>query len=1703
MSGGLHAKRGFNYQDTVILDLLMTHFQEHGPSSTIRPEGIDDLDLAWEDCKGSVQKRFVQVKKPREDITTNPTDAPWTLAQVTTELLPGTMTRLKGNTWEQLWVLGDNLSPDVHRLVDAGMQAPTQLRTVYWLTVHRLARSQVLARATLDATSRSRLVTWNPSSQLSSSTDEPISLLVEQFSQIFETPSSEEMSDDYRRALNEIHTVLPNVLSRLRIKPVFGSEDEVRGRIQENLYQQYGLDQSIINDTLYRNLRGFISDISIIPGRRFNAEEFEAELRTIWPTMTPIRLPPPLDERYLRRPDLSSIFASRWKGRALEAIGISGAGKTMLAAEVYEKSREENPDRPVFYIEVRSDTELRDVLVGVSFHLRRYAFHTPFRIASAHAAGNTPHQVALNELARGLAGVPAVFLLLIDLVDGKCSDAFCRDLRTFLNGCPATLCRLAVLGQESAFRHFTDLDRRQLAIESVDIRGFKFDEFRTLAAQRHERPDPSILQQVYDSVTAGRSAGLYGRLARSLADAPSLERMYELSQSPPGQLLQLAERDRFSRISASARGAAECLICFALPFSRAEAEDVFEEQNIGQAIRELLDLGLLRHTGTDAFEIHETVRAGLEDSIARSTKRQAHAALAAHYEHAGSISTAIVHIEEAGDEVRAQCCARASFLEGNHWASLSGYVIAKSLVTAREAIEVFSSSRAIDGGYLFPNIVAAVGEPADAETLIDIIRAQCARFGSDYNWSRAIAEAVLCLAPNLATELYRIALFAVEGRERTTAISAILLATRHNGTCDPQMVVAIFDSLSDEQKRAFAPVLFESGCRDTLKRAFQLAELYTPGSDEHKEVMLGFSSLRLSELTEVTEFLAAVPEVQDGRMFAVQSPLMGALASYIWQNRDCFNRHCVTLLRARTTELAVQKAAIRTLVLTGNSTLYDICDDLSARTEDPIHGFAALAPSLTPAGIELDRYEERLLDPASGQGTRVAALAVLASSGADLDVLYHRVLEVEGTNGSGAVWDFLFLQMASKRPFAAALPLLRTQLRLSSESSSAIWAAPLKALGTLPGLEATTMLLEGLAHSNRSIKQVAALSLQERRARSALEDLRQNIAAEQQKEFRVGVAAAIAASGASGAHDIDTPVAGEQDVMLWQCIVAARTRDATFASKLVEIANNGSFNWQLRRTAINAAGYLPFDVALEGMLEILQEQSAIFGDKSTNLYAHSFLSWLLLDRAQDLLGLFVDGRDQFVSVVSEMFVEGASGSLDAPDMGLGEEVGEWAYCRLRAAGWPDALEAPDIVINELNRPMLYCAVLRSLRRVGRMDLIETALSGVKGPWFAIKCILECLRDGYHGPEDASKLRYLISQSAAADNRRVDACIDEVVAARRTPQRAAATLSTPDALCFRQLSFVEAVCLLSGDGNATPLSAETPVLLDQLDREQLRKLVHLADPVNDAEIGEETYLPGVSFHGEGYTVASRRVSYSGGQETSGSLIRPAIVAANWFGVEIHWQESMFKGAFIRKKLERVLSCISVSANAEVLYELLHRYPEELLGPLGSHPLCEHIGPLIDDRIVPILAANLASGPVGRLESLSRLARKIQGPEIDRVLAYIFNRWIGHFKGRQTGEGLELSHEYWRAFRELTSHPRFKLIKNWPEELVPILYSPDLAWFRKQDIARVLEGDRRSYIHLENVLFKSQDWEHFNHEEIDLLDEACDRLFNETVETGCES
>ena len=1698
MAGGIHAKRGFNYQDTVILDLLLAHFAEDRSSSTVRPEGIDDLDLAWKASDGSDQKRFVQVKKPREDTTTNPTGLPWTLGDITEELLPGTLSRLKGNTWEQLWILGDKLSAEARSLVDASADAPTRAPQIYWLTVHRLARSKVRVRAVPDDLKRQELMTWRPPAGLPARPDAVVSCLVEAFGKKLDTYISSETAEQYRRAVNEIHSVLPHVLSRLRIEQMFGSEDEVKERIQKTLHQRYGLDQNVVNDTLYRNLRGFISDISTIPERRFNAEDFEAELLAVWPTMTPIRHPPPLEPRHIYRRDLSSRFTSHGSGRILEAIGISGAGKTTLATEVYEQSRSANPERPVFYIEVRSATGLRDVLIGVAFHLRRYDYPDVFSIAARHAAGTTAHDVTLRELARSLAAVPGGCLLLVDLVDGHCSDSFSRDLRTFVKECPNTLCRLAVFGQESACRHFTQLERDHLGVTTIDIRGFTFEEFCTLVRQSHQELDYERLQDIFTRVTVGRSAGLYARLARSLADAPSFEKMRDLSRQPAAELLQLAERQKFTQLSATAQPAAEKLTCFALPFSRIEAEDVFQDVNVTLAIQELLELGLLRKSTVDTFEMHETVRSGLEGGIAKATRRNAHTALAAHYAATGSISAEVFHLKNAGDEVAARCRARTAFLEGKHWPELYGYVGGQGLVTAGEVIGIFGSSCTIEGSYLFPDVVATLGGPADADTVMDVIRAQLPRFVGDYNWATAMAGAFLALAAKRAPELFRIAL-CVEGddRERENAVSSVLLASRHHGRGDPQDLIALFDSLSYEQKPVFTPVLFEIGNRESLKRAFQLIESPLPAAAGQGVGGKRFNFLRVTSLGDVVEFLAAIPEVDDGRMFALQSPLLGGLAPFIWDNRHTFDEHCVTVLESKTTETSVQKAAIRVLVLTGNSRLFEICEALSSRSENPIHGFAALAPLFRPTLVDLGRYEERLLNPTKAPPVRLASLVVLAAAGGDLDVVYRKLCDAEASSGSLPFWDFLFLQTAVQNPFRAALALLDTQLWSSNDNHSRVFVGAVKALGALAVPEATAMLMKATTHPNRAVRATAAVALQEKRSRAALEGLKAQFQREDDREIRQLLAAAISASGPVGVRDLEVSCGPDPNITLWRCIVAGRTRDDSRASELVATATDRTLDWRLRRAAINAAGFQPFDAGLKDILPILSERSTLV-DKSMTLNGHSILSWLLVHETAGLLARFLEGREGFGQLLSDICGDWSKGLVDTGSVVSTGALGGWLYNRLESAGWPFSHNAPEIVVNELNTPLLFSAVLRSLRRVGRTDLIEAQIEKTDELWFVTKCVVECIRSGYAGAHAADRLRALVTRSGVARDQRLDNIVEEVRAGGRKPRQSSVGRSSPTALTSTNVSFDEAVGWLNEREKPDQLVGELVVLLRELSPEQFVRLVQLADPENDAEHGVETYVPGISLRGDDHTVGRRQVSYSGSGETRAAVIRPAIVAANVYDLEISWHEKLVKTPFGESYVRRVLHCIAVSLNSKVLYDQLRRYSEDFLQPLGSYPLCVHMAPLIDDRIVPILATSVELGTDGMLESLSTLARMVPSSEIDGVLASLFKRWAAQLEGGQSTDIGQPSHHFWGAFRELTSHPRFKEVKDWPTRLAAVLYSPRVAWFHRQDVARVLERDPRSYIHLERVRSETEDWEHFYVDELELLEQACERLFRRVAE-----
>ncbi len=71
-------------------------------------------------------------------------------------------------------------------------------------------------------------------------------------------------------------------------------------------------------------------------------------------------------------------------------------------------------------------------------------------------------------------------------------------------------------------------------------------------------------------------------------------------------------------------------------------------------------------------------------------------------------------------------------------------------------------------------------------------------------------------------------------------------------------------------------------------------------------------------------------------------------------------------------------------------------------------------------------------------------------------------------------------------------------------------------------------------------------------------------------------------------------------------------------------------------------------------------------------------------------------------------------------------------------------------------------------------------------------------------------------------------------------------------------------------------------------------------------------------------------------------------------------------------------------------------------------------------------------------------------------------------------------------------RFGWVPGWETRLLGILHS-NIMWYQKQQIVRVLEKSRRSYVPLESMLLRTENFEHYWSDEVDRLDEACQRLF----------
>jgi hypothetical protein len=1694
MSGGISAIKGFDYQATVILDRLFDHFDSRGLTARARPEGVDDLDLSWT-ADGADHRRYEQIKKPAEDLDGNLNPTPWTLPAVVAQLLPNTIAHLSGNTDTQVWIVGDEVDDAVNQLIDSGDNAPTAAAVSYWAALHGLARKDALDAGKLGKLIRRKLQRWLVPVDLPANPAEALRRIVIEFGNFARNEGAgAEVVVRYGIKAAQLHDSLPSILVRTSILSAYGTEPEVARRVYDRLEQRYALGRSVVEKTLFHNLRGFINDVSKQPGRRFDREELEFELRCVWPRMIPIKDPPPLDPEHVARPDLAERFATKWVGKAIEAVGISGSGKTTIASEAVEQSRITDPNRLVYYAEIRPDVGLRDVMVGVAFHLRRFGILEPFSISVVNGPAD---EEALLRLARSYSSIPQEVLLLMDLVEGTCSPTFARDLSTFIRALSSSVCRIAVFGQESAFRELTSLERDEHGVSRLDIRGFSFEEFVMLVGHHHPSFDRAALLAIYQRVTAGRAVGLFARLAQSLARASSLQEMAAMAARPADDILAQAEQQRFARISGGALDAANKLVCFALPFRRRDAEEIFPNENVGAAIRELLTQGLLRANDVESFEMHETVRAGLEGTIALNVRHFAHEALAAWYRREGLVTAEILHLEKAGKLTEARNCARDAFLRGERWAALSPYVISHKSVSADEAIGVIARVEPVEDTYLLSSILRGLGEPVAVDDLFEVLRGQPERFYADYQWALAISEAILEFAP---ARLHDLILFSLGSTSDPVQLESALTwlaiaARRKNAKIEPR-TIAFFDSQPRETKRPLLRFLLLDRQREALQRVFQfLGSGSEPLEGGRRAPIWRDLALQISTRDDTVELLAAMPAVKPAAMLTAKSALLEPLTSLVWAQRKALRAHCIEILQDGTMEEKVLENAIRVLVFLGEPSICALCDPLLTR-KDSVHGFATLVPALVPAFCDRSRYESRLLDCNAVLEDRVAALMVLASSGANLDDIYRRLKAGECDPQTAWGWDFFFLTLCAQVPFPDAIPLLEDFMKSAEQSHIHIILSAFMKLGELSVPAATAMLIRALDHADPRVRQCAAVGLSRRRARTALASLIEQYAREEVEALRVGLATAIVASGPLSVADLQTRH-NLPETELWRCILAMRLRDASIADRLITIAGDPARNWQLRRAAIFAAGRLPYEAALERIVPVVMAaRSPLTIDGNSSSLCHAALSSILLCGVGGMAPIFARGRSGFVDFFTEVIETHWKDSISQQGLPPGAEAAGWLFDRLVYQGWPANQDAPDLVLNELNIPMLHSAVLRSLRLTGRPDLIDEQLRSADHIWFAMKCLMERSRVGRRDLELASRLKSLVEASPCKGNELLHRVIAEIGGMQATPRPVGPTAVANQEVRMpvSHVRYDDAIRALSGAG--PKFSATHPLVFGAITSEQCERLIRLANPANDCNLGAETYVPLVQFTPNGYVVAQRRVTYTG-SESIRALVRPAIAAANRFGLPIPWHQELMTGVLATTYIPKYLACLGALNDSSRFYEELAQCEDELIPYLCNAAQVNPILKYVDARIVQSLARYVSSGTDELFEGLCALALQVNTPEIDSVLAGLLHRWTQRFDMTSAVFQHDTNHALWRGFNRLAEHPRFNFIDGWQSRLAATLLVP-MRPFRAENIVRVLERDPRSYILIESRLFKTANWEHFQQDEIDRLDNAAESLFVQVLE-----
>jgi hypothetical protein len=1512
MADGYQALKGFEYQATVNLDLIIKHFSQSSENISLRPEGEDDL-VVVPDKEGISQ--FFQIKKPKESEDGRQKSEAWALTEAVNGLLIGTLDRLRGNQHRQTWILGDEVDADVRKLLSYAPKEDGTHSAEYICALHILAKKQSKVVPPKHGDSRS-LNRWKPKS-----IGTPLSLVDNFQERLSASDIPQDKIDQYREEVNSLHEVLPSVLQRTSVEVVYGTDEEVRNRIQHELKEKYKLDWEVSKNTLLPCLRNFVSTVSSQRGRTIRKCEFEAEVRNIWPRMTMVCSPQSLQETDIRRTKLVDEVLNSIESGALEITGISGSGKTTLASEILERMESEGTLRKPIYMAVRSDKDFRDVISGIAFNLRNYGIDDLLPIAVNY---QTSDESSLLDSARFLSAIDIDLLCIIDLVDGQCSNTFSRELAIFIENLSSNKCKFIVLGQSSSFYGLSTLQKKKLKLPStINMPGFGFDEFLELAGKLSPNLDDerAALFEIYNILTANRSSMLYARLANLVAGCKSLEEMQRLAELPADEVLQEADRSKYNLLSNSIKQTADKLFCFILPFQEEQATRIFSSDRVGEAIIELVKCGLLRKLDNNHYEFHETTRRGMESLTPADTKIPTHQILSDYYKNKGDTVAQVYHLDQSGQHEAAIKVAKEAFILGENRTGLEGYVKKHALVSSSEIVNLIFDALDVGNSYMLPKMLDSLGNGDTASLILKRLKESPGVLNSDYQKTWQITEAIHRCDPFKIFDLVKIGLAQPMHTEKPDALEYIVQGVRNpKGSIISPEFEELFKRQSDEIKAKLLPLFLLDKRREILSEVFSFLEScqYSFNTRNNSFRSDAIRNLKIDDLTDLEEFLSAIPIPNDiNTMLISRSPSLGFLENYIWNHRFSIKPLCIEFSQVDSdNENALINALRILLFFQDESVLLFLKNRIPESSR--LKSLVNIIPSIYSNGIDLIECKEKILNAKLSFKERTSNFSVFYQADGNIDNIYQQLIEED--SGNSDAWKSLILMFSVINPSKAAMQIFEERLAVGANALPSINSASIVSkLGEMSGADVDEFLVRILG-AKEDIASAACLSLQVRRFKQALPVLLK-ICTENAGSLlgNMALVAAISSYPSDIAEFKEIwPIYPGMEI--WRCILIARLRPVSEADWLVKIATDRSKHWQVRRAAILASGNLPFEASLEKIYSIvLGERSSFLIDNHPSLLMHNVLAPIILEEGQGLLRFFVRGRNDFAEFWGDIFQNLAGDSLFPVDKDAGVKSALWLYDRLDHHGWPNDANARDSILNELHIPILHAAVLRGFRLSGRTSLIEALLSSTESEWLLMRALCELSKITNKSQVDIDRYKNLVSKGVLKDSISASNCLKNMVSRRNQVTKEHESISNENDNAA-VLNCKQVLSLISSE-KAIDTSS---VKISDLSQNEYLSLIRELDPKNDYESNVAITASTLRLGDSGPSIQSSKHSSVDKSKAIREILRPLLASKNSFGLEISWHSSLLRGGngrythISQQYFTAFVNALELHENSELLY-----------------------------------------------------------------------------------------------------------------------------------------------------------------------------------------